>query len=170
MLNRRDESPINTFFALVLSGLLLLAVGSFQVLAAQGAPTDSTGVPKLREAAGGNVPLNGDGTPTWTQQLAFKTTRSSEPFVQALSADLGDPVSDHSQIRKLWTWSGVSFTGLKDSTTTVRVEALIVHNPTPVFIRLRTKEGGNLIANDLEKEAPIRSYFQQVLESAYSDQ
>jgi len=162
---------VNTFFSFVLSGLLLLAIGFLQVLAAQnGAPTDSTSVPKLKEAAGGNVPLNGKGTPTWTQQLAFKTTRSSERFVQALSADLGDPVIDHSQIRKRWTWSGVSFPGLADSTTTIRVEALVVHDPTPVFIRLRSAEEGNLLAEGAEGQQPIMSYFQKMLKRAYSDQ
>ena len=153
--------------------IFLLVVGTVPTTALaqtqKSSETDTSSIPELRESSRGEISAD-SGEETWTRQLAFQTARSVDSFVEGLEADLGEPVRDHSRIRKQWTWSGVSFPGLVDSTTTIRVEALVVHDPTPVFIRLRNAEEGNLLAEDAEGQQPIMSYLQKMLKRAYSDQ
>ena len=167
----RDANAFTCSWSLVLISLLVVGTMPTPVLAqaGQSSETDSSSIPELQESSRGEISAD-SGEETWTRQLAFQTARSVDSFVEGLEADLGEPVRDHSRIRKQWTWSGVSLPGLTDSTTTIRVEALVVHDPTPVFIRLRSVEEGNLLAEGAEGQQPIMSYFQKMLKRAYLDQ
>ena len=153
--------------------IFLLTVGMIpttaRAQAEQSSETDTSSIPELQESNRGEISAD-SGEETWTRQLAFQTARGVDSFIEGLKADLGEPVSDHSQIQKRWTWSGASLPGLADSTTTIHVEALVVHDPTPVFIRLRSVEEGNLLAKGADGEQPVKSYLQNVLSRAYSDQ
>ena len=128
----RDANAFTCSWSLVLISLLVVGTMPTPVLAqaGQSSETDSSSIPELQESSRGEISAD-SGEETWTRQLAFQTARSVDSFVEGLEADLGEPVRDHSRIRKRWAWSGVSFPGLPDSTTTIRVEALVVHDPTP---------------------------------------
>ena len=137
--------------------------------AGQSSETDSSSIPELQESSRGEISAD-SGEETWTRQLAFQTARSVDSSLRAW--------------RLIWesqfvTTRGFASGGLGRAS---RFQGFPTRRPRfalrrwsfttqpPVFIRLRSVEEGNLLAEGAEGQQPIMSYFQKILERAYLDQ